>query len=231
MNETELNAVVELVTRQVMSALQGRGAECSPETDGFSRVLIVGEPEARLPEELGREAVLFGMEDYCGNRNILRYDRVVIAQLSTAQLADIALGRTGDDVSCAVVDALLNGIETLLLDGALSFRRYAGRGSTALYHLLESYAQTLQVFGVKPVSARPREVLPEAKPPKYQAPAVQVPRGSAVPNSGRLITEETAAALVKEGRTVRISADAIITPLARDVFSKAGVVLERERRR
>jgi len=226
MERQDLNAIVELVTRQVMSALEEQGGPPPARTDGLAKVLVVGKTGAEVPDSLRRDAVLFGIEDYRANRNILRYDRVVISHLDLTQLADIAQGRIGDEVSCAVLHALLNGIETLILEDALSFRKYAGRGSAALYQLLEGYARTLEVFGVRPVDQAPRQVRPEARPPEYRALAARVPVENAAANGDRLITEARATALVKQGTPIRLPARAIITPAARDVFAQAGVALE-----
>ena len=222
MERSDLEYIVDLVTKQVLSAVQGRG-EAAPGTEGLPRVLLVGDGEA--PEELTRDAVLCGLEDYQSCKNILRYDRVVVTHLTCLQLADIALGRPADPASCAVLYALLSGVDVYLTEDALSFRRFAGKGSTALYHLLEGYAQTLQVFGIKQVSRQRRPEPPPAKPPKFSAPAAEVPVGSAAPNAGRLITEARALELVRQGGEIRLPQRAILTPAARDVFAQAGVKL------
>lgn len=227
MDQLEQNNLVELVTRQVLAALEERGGASLPQDSGLDRVLVVGRPAEEVPEHLRRGAVLLGLEDYRTGQNILRYRRVIIGRLNLTQLADIAQGRIGDEVSCAVLHALLQGVETLMLEDALTFRRFAGRGSTALYQLLEGYARTLQVFGVKPAVQPPSPVLPEARPPKYRAEPVTVPAGSARPSAGRLVTEARAMELVKQGGPVCLPDNAIVTPAARDVFAQAGVTPER----
>lgn len=221
MNQAELEQIVQLVTQQVMAAMEA--APCCPGTEGFDKVLVVGKENAPIPQELTADSVMLNLEDYKTNQNILRYDRVIITGLTITQLADIALGRIGDEVSCAVIHALLNGIDVYLLPEALGFRKFAGKGSKALYGLLEQYVQTLQVFGVKAYKPMPKQVLPEAKPAKFAAPPVEVPRGSMVPNAHRLITEAEALALVSAGGPVQLPGDAILTPLARDILAKVGV--------
>ena len=228
MEKREMEQIVEQVTRQVLSAL-GQGKSPDAQTEGLPKVLVVGGAGQDVPECYRRDVVLLDIEDYRTNRNILRYDRVLIAHLNITQLADIAQGRIGDEVSCAVVHALLNGIETLLLEDALAFRKFSGKGSTALYQLLEGYAQTLQVFGVKPAARKAPLPEPEAaKPAKYAPPPVQTPRGSAVPNASRLITEAEAMALVRQGTDIFLPAGAIITPAAKDVFAQARVKLAQD---
>ena len=226
MNQNDLEHIVNLVTQQVLAAMDKHSG--SADTEGFGKVLVVGQSDTPVPEELCRDSVLLDLEDYSTHKNILRYNKVVVVKLSITQLADIALGRPGDEASCAVIYALLSGVDVIMLEDALSFRRFAGKGSNGLYNLLEQYAKTLQVFGIKTYSPKPKVVEPEAKPAKFTHIPAEVPRGSAKPNVSRLITETEARQLVIQGNPVHLPADAIITPLARDVFSQAGVTVSRD---
>lgn len=221
MDQKAMEQVIEMITQQVMAQLSAKGAELPAPQQGKDKVLVVGESETALPASLTKNAVLFDCADYEQNRNILRYDRVVVKRLGITQLADIALGRCSDCVSCAVLYALLSGVEVILLEDALSFRRFAGQGSTALYHQLEEYARILQVYGVKPYTPPVELKLAPAKPAKFAQPPAAVPTGSAKPNSARVVTEDVALALVKESKRVRLCKKAIVTPAARDVFAAA----------
>ena len=227
MKESELERIAELVTRQVLAVLEKRREE-APVSDGRKRVLILGNPRKALPESLLRQAVLFDVEDYRTHQDVLRYDRIVIASLTMTQLSDIARGRSGDAVSCAVVHGLLEGIECVMPEDAPSYKRYEGRGSAALYQMMEGFERTLRSFGVK--TAGMDRSFPEipAKPPKYCAPVLNVPQGSAQPNYARLITETEAERLIAQGGTVRLPAGVIVTPSARDVFAAAGVSVTEE---
>ena len=226
MNQADLESIVNLVTQQVLAALDGGTSSAQVRSDGRNKVLVLGDPNASVPPELCANAVLYYLEDYQRNQNILRYDCVVITALNTAQLADLALVRTGDDLTCAVVQALLNGVDVYLLETALSFRKYAGRGSIALYRTLENYARTIQVFGVKIFGRQTAQASGGVKPPKRKGPPVQLPAGT--PTSGRLITESMARELLRGGSPVHLPMDAIVTPLARDLFSHAGAELIRD---
>lgn len=226
MDQKEMQQIVELVARQVMAAM-GTG-ETDACAEGKEKLLVLAKPGVTVPEELTRDAVVFDLADYEKNRNILRYDRVVIASLGMTQLVDIAQARISDPVTCAVLNALLNGIDVVMLESALEYKKFAGKGSAALYGTLESYARTLGVFGVKLICEKqPAPVVKEAKPPRFEAPPVEVPKGTAEPSVGRLVTEAQALDLIKEGASIRLPAGTIVTPAAKDVFARAKVELIR----
>ena len=224
MKEIEMERIIELVTRQVLASLEGSAAEKAAD-EGKRRCLVVGDISA-VPAKLRMGAVLEGVEEYAACGNILRYEKVIITALDLVQLADIAQGRPGDGACCAVVQALLNGIDVVMLETAPIHRQFAGKSSTGLYTLLESHVRTIQGFGVKMLTqdglAEP-EVKP-AKPAKYHAPAPERVQGSAKPNAQRLITESAAIALAAAAEgTVQLAPGTILTPSARDVFNRAGI--------
>jgi ethanolamine utilization protein len=191
-------------------------------------VLVVGDAD-KVPKDLSRDKVLMDLEDYRTHKDIERYKRVVVTKLGITQLTDIALGRPADEVSCAVVYALLSGVEVIMLEDALSFRRFKDKGSNALYNTLEKYAKTLSVYGVKTYRPKSNIVVPGAQLAKFAQQNVAVPRGSAMPNVGKLVTETDAKLLIMaQGNPVRIPVGAIITPLARDVFAHAGIEVIRD---
>lgn len=226
MNQNELEKIIALVTQQVMAAMEKTG--CTGIADDRDMVLVVGSADA-VPKDLCRDSVLMDLEDYRTHKDIERYKRVVVTKLGITQLADIALGRPADEVSCAVTYALLSGVEVMMLEDALTFRRFKDKGSNALYNTLEKYAKTLSVYGVKTYRPKSNIVVPGAKLAKFAQQNAAVPRGSAMPNVGKLVTETDARLLIMaQGNPVRIPVGAIITPLARDVFAHAGVEVIRD---
>ena len=228
MDRQDMEQLIEAVTRQVLASLGTSPAEDAAQ-QGKCRLLLLAKPGTPVPEELTEGAVTFDLADYEANRNILRYDRVLVGNLSVTQLADIAQGRIGDSVSCAVTYALLSGVEVQLLESAPEHRKFAGRANAALYGVLEGYVRTLQIFGVKLLGEKKKPVVREAKPARFMAPPVTAPRGSAAPNASRLITEAEACALLKAGNPVHLPQGAILTPSARDVFAQARVELIQDR--
>ena len=226
MNQSELEKIISLVTQQVMAAMEKTG--CTGITADCDMVLVVGDAD-KVPKDLSRDKVLMDLEDYRTHKDIERYKRVVVTKLGITQLTDIALGRPADEVSCAVVYALLSGVEVIMLEDALSFRRFKDKGSNALYNTLEKYAKTLSVYGVKTYRPKSNIVVPGAQLAKFAQQNVAVPRGSAMPNVGKLVTETDAKLLIMaQGNPVRIPVGAIITPLARDVFAHAGIEVIRD---
>lgn len=226
MNQMDLERIVSAVTQQVMAAMEKNG--CTAIADDCEMVLAVGNSDT-VPKDLCRDKVLMDLEDYRAHKDITRYKRVVVTKLNITQLADIALGRPTDEAACAVTYALLSGVEVIMLEEALTFRRFKDKGSNALYNLLEKYAKTLSVFGVKTYRPKSNIVVPGAKLAKFAQQNAPVPRGSAMPNIGKLVTETDAKMLIMaQGSFVRIPTGAIITPLARDVFAHAGVEVIRD---
>jgi len=226
MNQMDLEKIISLVTQQVMAAMESRG--CTQIAEECDMVLVVGCAD-KVPKDLCRDKTLMDLEDYRTHKDIERYKRVVVTKLNITQLADIALGRPTDEASCAVTYALLSGVEVIMLEDALTFRRFKDKGSNALYNTLEKYAKTLSVYGVKTYRPKSNIVVPGAQLAKFAQQNAVVPRGSAMPNIGKLVTETDARLLIMaQGNPVRIPVGAIITPLARDVFAHAGVEVIRD---
>ena len=226
MDQNELEKIVALVTRQVMAAMENKG--CTAIAEDRDMLLVCGCADA-VPKDLSRDMVLMDLEDYRTHKEITRYKRVVVTKLHIAQLADIALGRPTDEVSCAVTYALLSGVEVIMLEDALTFRRFKDKGSNALYNTLEKYARTLSVYGVKTYRPKSNIVVPGAQLARFAQQTPAVPRGSAMPNVGKLVTETDARLLIMaQGNPVRIPVGSIITPPARDVCAHAGVEVSRD---
>lgn len=221
MNEQTMEALVAEVTRQVLSAM-GQ-AEPPAQQVGKPHMLVLAKEGTTLPTAFTQDGVVHTLAEYEACQNILCYQRVIVGDLSITQLSDIAHARMGDGVSCAVLYALLSGVDVVLLESALAHRRFAGKGSTALYRQLEDHVSTLEVFGVKLVSPREQVELPPVKPAKFVAPSVEPPVSTAKPSVGRLITERDAMALVARGQGVELPPNAVLTPSAKDVFAQHGV--------
>ena len=219
--------LVRLVTEQVMAILAGRENPDGPGSEGHEKLLVIGDP-ALLSEEMSRDRVVCTIEDYKQHRNILRYRLVAITALTLTELADIAQGRDAAANQCAVIQALLRGVDVYLYEDALPYTAWAGKGSKVFYAMLENYARTLRTFGVKPAERRPRVSAPAVKPARFLAPPVEVPAGTAVPSSDRLITEADARAMTAAGGPVRIPRGTIVTPAAWDVFRQGRAEVERE---
>lgn len=221
-DETLMKQIVEAVLNQLQTQ-EGEPA-C---TEGLEKLLVVGDL-ASVPSEMAGNYILLPVEDYVQHRNIHRYGKLLITRLNLTQLSDIANGRDASPEACAVIMALLNGMEVFITGTALPHRQYAGKSSSRLYEVIENNARMLQSFGIKLLKPAPAAPVP-AKPPKYQAPAVETPVGTACINGDRLITEAAARSLTANGeKTVCLAANAIVTPSAWDVFKQKGVTVSRQ---
>lgn len=225
MDEVLMRQIVEAVMRE----LQGGQPPALACTEGMDKLLVVGDMDA-VPCDIAGEYELFPVEDYVRYKNIHRYQKILITQLSMTQMSDIAQGRDGSPEACAVINGLLNGLEVCITEAAFPHRKYAGKSSSRLYEVIENNARMMQSFGVKllkesRITANPAPV----KPPKYQAPPVVVPAGSACVNSDKLITEDAARSMTAGGeKEVYLAKGAIVTPLAWDIFRQKGVTVTRK---
>ena len=225
MNEAVLKQIVDAVLREIGSG----GFEDETSREGYARLLVVGDP-AQVPAKMQKDYDVLPIDDYIANRNVHRYQGIVITALTLTQLSDIAQGRDGSPESCAVVNALLAGIGVCMTEGALPHRKYAGKSSSRMYQVIENNVRLIQTYGVKMLGKDPASVVQApARPPKYQAPPIQVPGGSARPNSDCLITEGIALQMIAGGaKQVTVSECAIITPSAWDIFNRNDVEVLRQ---
>jgi hypothetical protein len=226
MKDTDMQQIIEAVTRQVLAAM-GNNAPAACTQDNRVRYLVVGDC-GQVPSKLCGDALLEGPDAFEKQSDILRYGRVIITALDLVQLADLAQGRPGDTACRAIIEALLNGIEVVMVETALEHRKYAGKSSTGLYTVLENHVKTVQGFGVKLLT---RDKLcdtpvPAAKPPKFGAAAALPVQGSAGTKQ-RVITERDALAMsVGAKGSVSVERGTVITPSAQDVFRRAGLTVE-----
>ena len=221
--------LIQKVVAEVLKAMdQSVTPDVCADAEGFEKMLVIGSL-SKVSEAFKEDYRLFEIEDYGQHKNIRRYQKVLIAELSMTALADTALGRGADDASEAIICALLSGIEVLMLKDALPYKKYAGQGSTKLYALLEGYANTLQTYGVKLVKETVPVIVKEAKPAKFAPQPTTVPKGSGMPNADRLITEDKALSMISDcDGTVCLCKNAIVTPSAWDVFERQKIKVIRQ---
>ena len=199
--------LIELITREVLKTLGCPEDDGPADRAGLPLALCIG-PADQLPRGVRSQYRLASMDDYQGD--IQPFEKVFITAITQTQLADIALGRDSQPVTCALSQALLYGKEIFLYDAALAHRKLAGRGSRAFYQLLEGYVRTLQSFGVKLVQGT--TVIDKYQ--KFAAPGADLPSG--------VITEAVALDLCRKGEgDILLRKGAVLTPSAKDVFLHA----------
>lgn len=207
MSEISREQLVELITREVLKTLGGAEPQEPQDKSGLPCALVIGSAE-QLPAGVRNQYRFSAIEDYKGD--IEPFEKVFITAVTQTQLADTALGREGDPVSCALSKALLYGKEIYLYDAALAHRKLAGRGSRGFYQLLEGYVRTLQSYGIKLVQGT--TVIDKYQ--KTAAPGAELPSG--------VITERIAQELVdKSEGDILLRRGTVLTPSAKDVFLHA----------
>ena len=225
MDERLMKQIVEAVMQELLAQKTTTSA-C---TEGLDKLLVIGDLQA-VPADMADHYQIFPIEDYIQNKNIHRYQKILITRLTLVQMSDIAQGRDGSPEACAVIKGLLNGLDVCMTEAAFPHRKYAGKSSSRLYEVIENNARMLQSFGIKllkecKVSAEP---IP-ARPPKYQAPPIDVPKGTGHTTTDRLITEDVARSLADSGdKTICLAGNAIVTPSAWDLFKQKGIEVIRK---
>ena len=196
--------LIELITREVLKTLGCPEDDGPADRAGLPLALCIG-PADQLPRGVRSQYRLASMDDYQGD--IQPFEKVFITAITQTQLADIALGRDSQPVTCALTNALLYGKEVYLYDIALAHRKLAGRGSRGFYQLLEGYVRTLQSYGVKLVQGT--TVIDKYQ--KTAAPGADLPSG--------VITEAVALELCRKGEgDILLRKGTVLTPSAKDVF-------------
>ena len=213
-----MDEIVRLVTDRVLAAMNSENMLTDARNEGKKKCLVLGGMED-IPETLVQDMILLDVTDYEAIQNILRYSRVVITKLTLRQLADIAAGRPGDSLSCAVCQALLQGVDVLMLETAAPHRVHAGKGSIAFYRMLEGYMNTLQVFGIKMIG---RDSPLNYAPEKKQGEPVRCEV-----TGTKLVTEEMALRLARKAQEIVVPSGTLITPAAMDVLKEARITLIR----
>ncbi len=223
MDEMMIQQIVEAVLKEM-----GAGPSASCCAEGSCKMLVIGDV-ADVPAHVAQGCQCLTIQDYIQNKNINRYEKVMITELTMTQLSDVAQGRDGSPESCAIVHALLSGIDVLMIEKALLHRKYSGKGSSRLYQTIENNVKLIQSYGVKMLKEQIHQTLEPPKPPKFQAPKLQVPKGNAQTNEDRVITEGIAQVIAARSQgTAYISKDAIVTPSAWDVFKAKGLQVVRQ---
>ena len=214
MAEMSKEELVRLVTEQVISVLGGIGGPSSPE-NGSRKILVIGKGEA-VSDMICPDACFVEIDDYEKCRDILRYEGVLIRKLTLNQLIDLAQGRASDSSCCAVVEALLQNVDIQMLESALPHRQYLSRIRNPFYQKLESDVVKLQEYGIRLIKQAGTSLGVSQKH------AAKHPYSE---SHDRLINEKTALQIIKNavGGEIHLNADAILTPSAKDVFTRANV--------
>ena len=212
MNNTSNEALVELITKEVLKRLGETG---TPVAAGSNKpaALLSGE-ESAVPAFAKERFRFVPISAYEGD--IEPYEAVVIASLSFTELSDCALGKDAGKLSCAVTKAILSGKEVYLLEAGLPYKAYKRTVTNRnFYNMLEGYVNTLRGFGVKVV--------------KEQWQGNNLERRAIEDNTAdRVITEKTAKELCENCTTgvVTLRCGTVITPSAKDVFNHSEIKVE-----
>ncbi len=215
MDNLSFDALVELVTKEVMKSISAEACASSKENCQLNKkpvALLIGEEES-LPVFAKEKYAFLGMDSYKGD--ISPFECVFIAKLTCAELADCASGRDCSDVPCAVTKALLCGKKVYLLESSLPHRAYKTTANRAFYSMLEGYVNSLRSFGVEFI--------------REQWYGKNLNKDAIADNSvDKVITEKLAVSLCEKSADgfVRLKKGTVITPSAKDIFNHSQIKVE-----
>lgn len=214
MENLSYDALVDMITKEVLKVLSDNKivSDACGKIDSRPLALLIGEEE-KLPSFAAEKYRFAPLDDYKGD--ISCFECVFIAKLSFSQLADCALGRDSCAVSCAVIQALLNGKKVYLLESALPHRAYKETADRKFYAMLEGYVNTLRSFGVEFI--------------REQWFGKNLNKDAIEDNTAdKVITEKIAVALCEKcsGGIVKLRKGTVITPSAKDIFNHSEIKVE-----
>ena len=214
MSNTSNEALIELITKEVIKRLNESGSDISSASAALKPTALLAGNEKAVPAFAAERFRFADISTYEGD--IEPFEAVFIASISLAELADAALGRDASKLPCAVANAILSGKEVYLLEAGLPYKKYKRTVSNRnFYNMLEGYVNTLRGFGVKIV--------------KEQWQGNNLERRAIEDNTAdRLITERTAKELVEKctGGVIHLRCGTVITPSAKDVFNHSQIKVE-----
>ncbi len=212
MNDLSFDALVELVTKEVLCAIGNNEQAIDKKVNIKPMALVIGDCGS-LPQFALDKYSFIGMNGYKGD--ISEFECIFIAELSCADLADCALGRDCRQIPCAVTKALLNGKKVYLLESALPHRNFKATAGRSFYSMLEGYVNTLRSFGVELI--------------RQQWYGKNLDRNAIADNSvDKVITEKIAISLVENcvDGLVKLCKGTVITPSAKDIFNHSQIKVE-----
>ena len=205
-------ALVEMITKEVIKRLAEQNAAI-PSLGAKPVALLAGE-QKDVPAFASERFRFADISTYEGDME--PFEAVFIARISFTELANVALGKDADKLSCAVTNAILGGKEVYLLEAGLPYKAYKRTVSNRnFYNMLEGYVNTLRTFGVKVI--------------KEQWQGNNLERNAIEDNTAdRVITERTAKELVEKcaDGIVRLRCGTVMTPSAKDVFNHSQIKVE-----
>lgn len=203
--------LIELITKEVISALNGETACFRAVKNALPNALVIGNIE-KLPDIEKRKYNFYSLEKIADVKDMSRFDKVFVETLTLTELADIALGRDEGNVQKAVIGALLLGKEVAILDSALPHKQFAYRANRSYYQVYEEYVRKLKAMNIRFITGKSYYNVYA----KNAMPDPDIPEG--------IITESVARVMVMNcvDDVIKIKRGSVITPSAYDVFNAAG---------
>lgn len=210
--------LMEVITRQVMQALHVTQSDsgCRPS------VLVLGEKEDALC--LSGQ---FHLEtpDSVQEVTVAEYEAIVITQLNTELLSDIAQGLCRCAGAGAVSEALFLGKAVYVAEEGVAFLKYKHTANARYYQMFLEYLKKLESFGIKVL---PMEKICQDFSVKETGnmEICEKPEKREEKKASGLFSADMARTFIRSGETtLRLAKGTLLTPLAKDVLREKKIEL------
>lgn len=211
--------LVEMITKQVMQGLMAEQSEggCRP------KLLVIGEKSDASC--LSGQFALEAAAEVEGMLSAANYEAIVITQMETAFLTDIAQGLCRCAGARTVSEALFLGKPVYVAEEGISFLKFKHTANARYYQMFLEYLKKLESFGVKilPMEKICQDCSPKETGCREESAKTEEKKQT---KATVLFSADMAREFVRTGETtLRIAQGTLVTPLAKDVLREKKIEL------
>ncbi len=207
----DIEKVVEKIVQEVISKLEEKKTE-----EFRNEILFAGEKRDDLiikySDFLDDWKGIDFIKDGC---MVEDYKIIIVPSLSLNNLIDISFAREADEISSLVIKSFLNGLDVIVLEEGLEYRKYKESSNEKFYKYIESIERRLETFGLEFISVvKLKDRLKAYRNEKLSGPSKEI-------INKKLITKKDVTDLIELGETtILINKNTIVTALARDYIEE-----------
>lgn len=206
-----IGKLIDYLTKEVVKNLKSDGKK-------KDEVLVIREKEDK--KEIKSDEFKLVYRDELEKINIDDFRHIVITSLTLNQLINIAIGRSDDDATSIIIECILRGKSIFILNAGAKYRKYKTTTNENFYNMIENYEKNIISFGITFIDENDIDLICG----NNKEIVVEDDR-----LDNKVITESILENRQREGdNEIRISKNAVITPLANDFIRINNIKIQRE---